>query len=163
MTSDISNEFAKGDRSLAKEPTIKKDIYERATVMVQQKFKAFKAKQSNSSSVEIFSVPSSDCENATESFYKTLVRTTWSSFDEFIIYGYQKFYIVTFSLENWKTESMCTCAPFFKQHMCKHIIAIGIRDHAIEIPQTVNPSLLMPTRKKSGRPKLTTKALSKQH
>lgn len=112
MTSTISTEFTKRERSLATEPTIKKETHEKATQMVMQNFKAFKAKQSQSSNVEIYSVPSIACavENANETYYKTLVRTTWKSFDEFIVHGYQQFYIVKFSPDNWKTHSSCTCA-----------------------------------------------------
>lgn len=164
MTSDVSNDFSKRERSLATEPTIKKDTFEKATQMVMQNFKAFKAKTPQGSNVEIFSVPSSACEveNAKEAYYKALVRTTWKSFDEFIIHGYQQFYIVSYSPSNWKTQSTCTCAAFFKQHMCKHIIAIGIRHHAIQIPESSNPVLLIATRRKPGLPKRTTAALEKQ-
>lgn len=163
MTSDISKEFAKKERYLATEPTIQRETYENATRLIVQNFKSFKAKNS-CGSVYTYSVPSSGCavENATETYYKTLVRTIWKSFDEFIIHGYQQFYIVQYSQGNWKTQSTCTCAAFFKQHMCKHIIAIGIRHHALEIPASSNPTRLMPIRRKPGRPKNTTYALAKQ-
>lgn len=163
MTSNISTEFSKGERSLATDPTIKKEMFDKASQMIAQKFKAFKAKQAPNSNIDVYSVPSSNCadENACESYYKTLVRATWKSFDEFIIHGYQQFYIVKFSSNSWKTESSCTCAAFFKQHMCKHIIAIGIRQQVIELPGSSNPVLLVPTRRKPGRPKRTTTALAR--
>lgn len=164
MTTDISKSFSEGKRKLATEPHIKKQTFENAMLMVTNNFKAFKAKQKTNSDVVTFSVPSSQCasENATEAYYKTLVKATWDTFDEFIVHGFQQFYIVRLSSTAWKTESTCTCAAFFKQHMCKHIIAIGIRLKVIEPPTTINPVRLIATRRKPGRPKGTTKALQIQ-
>lgn len=163
MTIDVSKSFSDGLRQLAKEPDIKKQTFEQAIIMVTDNFKAFKAKQKASSNM-IFSVPSTGCasENATEAYYKTLVKATWDTFDEFIVHGFQQFYIVHFSSLAWKTESACTCAAFFKQHMCKHILAIGIRLKIIESPSTINPVRLVATKRKPGRPKGTTKALQLQ-
>lgn len=139
-------------------------MFQRAVLLIQDDFKAFKAKQPQNSNVLIFSVPSSNCEieNANEKFYKALVKMTWTTFDEFIVHGYQKFYIVKFDNENWKVTSSCTCACFFKQHMCKHILAIGIKVDKIRIPPTINPVLLAATRRKAGRPRKTAKALALQ-
>lgn len=159
MTQDISIQFSKAEREIAQEPNIKRDVYESAAKMVMNNFKAFKAKQPNNSDVLIYSIPSSGCVDASETYYKTLVKAIWRSFDEFIVHGYQQFYIVKFSLNSWKTESTCTCAAFFKQHMCKHIIAIGIRLEIIEIPDNANPVLLAPTKRKAGRPKNAATAL----
>lgn len=159
MTQDISIQFSKAEREITQEPNIKRDVYESAAKMVMNNFKAFKAKQPNYSDVLIYSIPSSGCVDASETYYKTLVKAIWRSFDEFIVHGYQQFYIVKFSLNSWKTESTCTCAAFFKQHMCKHIIAIGIRLEIIEIPDNANPVLLAPTKRKAGRPKNAATAL----
>lgn len=160
MASDISKQFSKGERVLASEPQISKATFTNAILMVNNNFKAFKAKQTDPS-VCIFSVPSSRCEieNANEAYYKMLVKATWDTFDEFIVHGYQQFYIVKFSLFNWKTQSSCTCAGFFKQHMCKHIIAVGIRLNIVSPPATANPVPLAATKRKPGRPKEATKAL----
>lgn len=165
MTVEISKSFSEGKRILATEPDIKKKTFEDAMLMVKENFKAFKAKQKTNSNVSIFSVPSSKCadENATEAYYKTLAKATWDSFDEFIVHGFQQFYIVHFSSNNWKTESTCTCAAFFKQHICKHIIAIGIRSKIIEPPATANPVRLAATKRKPGRPRGTNKALQIQN
>lgn len=163
MTSDISKQFTKGDRVIANEPNVSRKMYEEATVMGKD-LKAFKVKQPKGSNVTIFVVPSSECaeENANESYYKTLSKTTWETFDEFIVHGFHQFYLVQFSNDSWKTESKCTCPAFFKQNMCKHIIAIGVRLGSIIIPDTVNLVALARTRRKAGRPKLTQTALAKQ-
>lgn len=164
MTAAISKSFSQDKRVLATEPDIKKETYENAMLMMNANFKAFKAKQRTVSNVLIFSVPSSRCadENANEAFYKTLVKATWDSFDEFIVHGFQQFYIIRFSSTAWKTESACTCPAFFKQHMCKHIVALGIRLKIIEPPTIANPVRLAATKRKPGRPKGTTKALLMQ-
>lgn len=164
MTADISQSFSQNNRVMATEPDVAKQTFENAIIMVTNNFKAFKAKQKGNSNISIFSVPSSKCadENATEAYYKTLVKTTWDSFDEFIVHGFQQFYIVHFSSTGWKTESTCTCAAFFKQHICKHIVAIGIRLNIIEPPSTANPVRLAATKRKPGRPKGTAKALQIQ-
>lgn len=161
MTADISKQFAEGERAIATEPIINRKVFEEATLMMTNNFKAFKAKKSSDTEV-IFSVPSSKCVDPTESYYKTLVKTTWTSFDEFIVHGFQQFYIVKFSLDKWETESTCTCTYFFKQHMCKHVVAIGIRLEIIDPLTSANPVLLAPTRRKAGRPRRTAKALSVQ-
>lgn len=161
MTADISKQFAEGERAIATEPVINRKVFEEAMLMGNNNFKAFKAKKSSDTKV-IFSVPSTKCVDPTESYYKTLVKATWTSFDEFIVHGFQQFYIVKFSLDKWKTESTCTCTYFFKQHMCKHIVAIGIRLKIVDPLTSANPVLLAPTRRKAGRPRRTAKALNVQ-
>lgn len=164
MATNISKTFSNGQRVIATEPEIKRETYENAILMVKEKFKAFKAKQKKDSDISIFSVPASKCkdENANETNYKALVKAIWKTFDEFVIHGFQQFYIVHFSSSAWKTESSCTCAAFFKKHMCKHVIAIGIRMNVIEPPASANPVRLAATKKKPGRPKNAVKALQIQ-
>lgn len=163
MTEEISQQFSKGARELAYVPNISKSIFENAIQMTRNKFKAFKAKQ-QVSNIIVFSVPSSECpdEIATEAYYKTLAKSTWESFDEFVIHGFQKFYIVKFSSDSWKTESSCTCAGFFKHYMCKHVVAIGMRLNIIDAPDSSNPVTLAATKRRPGRPKNTTTALRMQ-
>lgn len=163
MTADISKQFSKGDRAIASEPNVSKKMFEEAAILGEN-LKAFKAKQAMNSNVNIFVVPSSKCaaEDANESYYKTLTKMTWKTFDEFIVHGYQQFYIVQFSNDCWKSKSTCTCPAFFKQNICKHIIAIGVRLGAVIIPDTVNLVPLARTRRKPGRPKSTATALTKQ-
>lgn len=163
MTTDASKQLTNGVVKFATEPDVTKKIYEAAALMVQETFKAFRAKSSNANTA-IFSIPSSECasENATEAYYKTLVAAKWKSFDEFIIHGFQKFYITIISFDDWKTKSECTCAQFFKHYMCKHVVAAGHRLKLIEFPEEANPVLLAPTRRKPGRAKAATKALQMQ-
>lgn len=163
MAEDMSKQFSNGERALAKDPTIKKEVFEKAAIMVKENVKTFKAKQRGDLDISIFSIPSSKCLEPTEAYYKALVKATWNSFDEFIVHGFQQFYVVKFSNENWKTESTCTCTYFFKQHMCKHVIAIGIRLNIIELPDTANPVVLAATKRKAGRPKRTANALRLQN
>lgn len=139
MTESISKQFSNGDRKIASEPKIAKKTFEEVAIMGDS-FKAFKAKKSISADVTIFSIPSRECaeDNANESYYKTLTKTTWKSFDEFIVHGFQQFHIVQFSSDCWKTKSTCTCPAFFKQNICKHIVAIGVRLGAVIMPATVN-------------------------
>lgn len=164
MPQDISEQFSNGKRILAMEPNIKRESFERAALMVKENFIAFKTKQTDDSNVTTFVVPSSKCEieNATPSYYKTLVRTNWQTFDEYIIHGHHQFYIVKFPQDSWKNQSLCTCPEFFKQFMCKHIIAVGVRLGKIDIPETANPVNLVATRRKPGRPKKITAALRLQ-
>lgn len=162
MTTDISTQFSKGERSLKSEPNIKRVTYEIAAEMVKNGFKSFKAKQSPNATKIIFSMPSKKCapENATPSYHKTLLHKKWSSFDDFIVHGYQQFHIVEISADNWKSKSTCTCREFFKEHMCAHIIAIGVRQNITTIPVFANPAPLIATRRKAGRPRRTTYALN---
>lgn len=164
MTSDISKQFSKGEREIAGEPNISKKIFQ-AAAMMGEGFKAFKAKQPANLDAAIFVIPSSKCtaENANESYYKTLAKTTWKSFDEFIVHGFQQFHIVHFSNEYWKSKSTCSCPVFFKQNICKHIVAIGARLGALTIPNTANLVPLARTKRKAGRPKRTATALALQN
>lgn len=160
MTVDISQEFTKNNRIIAIEPTIKDDLIARAALMEKDGFKAFKVK-SAIDSINSYLIPSQYCssENATEKHYKELVKTKWNTFDEFMSYGYQKFWLTQFSTADWKTNSTCTCPSFFKEHICKHIIAVGLREKIVKCPNTSIPTLLAATRKKPGRPKHAYKAL----
>lgn len=157
---DISKEFSNDKRKIEKEPFIRNKLVSEAASMVLNKFKTFKAK-TNGSDKLVYLVPSSTCdaENATESHYKALAQMKWTSFDQFVKYGYQKFWHVGISKSEWKTNSTCTCPVFFKHYMCKHVVALAIREKMFECPQSAYPNLLEATRKKPGRPKGATKAL----
>lgn len=87
MATDVSTQFSTGKREFAAEPNIKNEVFESARLMIINDFKAFKAKQQQNSNTLLYSVPSSACVDATESYYRTLVKTTWKSFDEFIVHG----------------------------------------------------------------------------
>lgn len=132
LTGEISKQFSDGRREFAIEPTLKKEVMIKAASMHQNNFKSFKGKKPNSGQM-VLVIPSQSCEEeyANESYYKSLVNRQWTSFDEFIQYGFNKFYIVTFSMRSWKQESMCTCPPFFKEHICKHIAAVALKSKII--------------------------------
>lgn len=161
MTKDISIQFSKGERSLKSEPNIKRKTYGIAAEMLKESFKAFKAKPLPNSTKTIFSVPAKKCaiENATPAYYKVLLQKQWNSFDDFIVHGYQQFYVVEISPDNWKSESSCTCREFFKENMCAHIIALSVRQNITDIPESANPAPLVATRRKPGRPRRTAYAL----
>lgn len=48
------------------------------------------------------------------------------------------FWLVQFSKHEWKINSKCTCPVYFKERMCKHILAIAMRDQLMECPQNAN-------------------------
>lgn len=161
MTADISQEFTKNNRILATEPEIKADLIAQAALMEKNGFTAFRVKSTEADSIKSYVIPSQNCslENATEKHYKELVRAKWKTFDEFISHGYQKFWLTHICTKEWKINSKCTCPSFFKEHICKHIIAVGLREKIVDCPNTSIPTLLAATRKKAGRPKLAKQAL----
>lgn len=133
-----------------------------AAAMCQNQFKSFKAKSSTEQKL-VFLVPSSKYDEtmANEKHYRSLVKQRWESFDECIVHAHHKFYIVQLCVNSWNTESTCTCLSFYKQNICKHIIAIGMKEKVILNIDTANPTLLG-KRKTKGRAPLATPALSKE-
>lgn len=134
-----------------------------AALMHQSRFKCFKAK-SSMNDILVFLVPSQHCEeiNANEIYYRSLVKRDWKSFDEFITYGFQMFYIVQLSRSSWKKKSTCTCVCFFKENICKHIIAVGMHEKIIECPDAFNPTSLCQYKRNAGRTQKAKKALEVQ-
>lgn len=122
MTEDVSQQLFDERRIIAEEPTISKETMTNAAMMHVKDFKSFKAKSGNND-IQTYVVPSSTCEtdNANEKYYKCLVKRQWGSFDEFINFGFQQFWVVHLSMTHWKTSSSCSCPFFFKQHMCKQL------------------------------------------
>lgn len=163
MTQDVSKQFSDGVRIIAEEPCISKETWTKAATMNVQKFKAFKAKKTSDDKTT-YVVPSSKCDlhNANEIYFKSLVRREWQSFDEYINFGFQQFWKVNLAMTNWDVSSSCTCPSFLKQHMCKHIIALAVRDNGIEIPELANPVLLA-KRRGAGRIANATRALEYQN
>lgn len=161
LTECISLQFTKGSREIGTELTVKKATMTAAALMYQNRFKCFKAK-SSIAEILIFLVPSQNCEdvNANESFYRSLVKIRWESFDGFINHGFQMFYIVKLTKMSWNKES--TCVSFFKDNICKHIIAIAMREKIIECPDTANPTSLSEYKRKPGTAQKAKKALFKQ-
>lgn len=64
-------------------------------------------------------------------------------------------------MTDWKVTSSCTCPCFFKQHMCKHIIALAVKEEKVEFPELANPVLL--EKRKAGRIPHATPALVHQN
>lgn len=160
MCTNISKEFASGKRYIAMKPKVTRDILIQAEQMNQNGLKLFTAKTKSGQTVHI--LPSAKCspDNANLTYYKSLLKMQWTSFDEYIKYGFQIFYIVNFSSNEWENKSNCTCNEFFKKHMCPHIVAVGIKQGIIQSPAIANATLLA-RRKKGGRPKNATSALNK--
>lgn len=154
LTECISLQFSNGQREIATEPNLKKTILTSGALMYQNRFKCIKAKHS------MFLVPSHRCENdnANEKYYRSLVDRQWESFDEFIKYGFQQFYLVQMA-EEWKTHSTCTCVCFFKENICKHIVAVGMREKLFECPDIANPTSLNKYKRKPGSTSKAKKAL----
>lgn len=163
ITEDISNQMSNEHRIIAKEPIISKETMTKAATMHVEDFKSFKAKSRINNDKQTYVVPSANCdsENANEKYYQSLVKRQWGSFDEFIQFGFQQFWIIHLSMNDWKMSSNCSCPVFFKQHMCKHIIALAAKENLFEFPEMANPVLLAP-RRKAGRITKAKKALNYQ-
>lgn len=148
MTEDISTQLSKGKRVIEEEPTMTKDMWRKAAEMHQTHFKSFKAKGSTDDK-STYVVPSSQCDidNANEKCYKSLTRREWQSFDEYIDFGFHQFWITTVSMTDWKISSTCSCPCFFKQYMCKHVMALAVKEKLVELPVFSNPVPLAKKRK----------------
>lgn len=161
LISDVSKELCNGSREFAGEPFIETGMWKEAILMQQNSFKSFKLKQVASYPDHLsFTVPSSTCSNPTVAYYKTLSNQKWKSFDEFIQHGFQQFYLVHVKPTNsWKRESICMCTSFLKQYICKHIIAIALREELTECPDEDEPMLLSRNKRNAGRSKNAEPAL----
>lgn len=75
MASDISSQFIDDARIFAIEPIMTKKLMQSAALLVQNSFKAFKAKKNDENDTKTYLVPSSKCaaDNAKESYYKELL------------------------------------------------------------------------------------------
>lgn len=163
LTEYISMQYFKGSRQIATEPHVKPAMMNAGALMYQNSFKCFKAK-SSIDDIAIFLVPSKNCteSNANEKYYSSLSKRKWQSLDEFLTYGFQMFYIVQVSKKSWNSESKCTCVCFFKENICKHIIAVSMREKIIECPDSANPTLLNKHKRKAGPTEKAKKALQMQ-
>lgn len=162
MTEEISKQLFNNERIIAEDPTMNKETWTKAATMHMEGFKSFKAKD-NRDDKQTYVIPSSKCktEDANESHYKSLVKRQWGSFDEFINFGFQQFWIIQLSLADWEISSHCTCPSFFKHYMCKHVMAIAVTENVAEFPAIANPVLLA-SRRKAGRIAKSKRALERQ-
>lgn len=158
MTSEISKQFTNGQRAIALEPSIPRKMTMRAAQLENDGFKAHKASTKSGTEVEVLPAKKCPDENSNYKYYQSLLKRKWTSLDEYLEHGYQMFWIVKFSKDNWKVNSQFTCPVYFKQRMCKYILAIAMRDKVMECPQNANPVRLAP-RRKTGRPKNASGAL----
>lgn len=124
--------------------------------------KAFKAKSKEDNTIT-YIVPTSECpaESVNIKYYSTLVAKQWNSFDEFVNHGFQIFWIVMLSSDSWDIKSTCTCPSFFKQNMCKHIVALALRENVLKYIDNLNPTLITAVRRRPGRSKNASNALSR--
>lgn len=157
---DISKQYASGTREIINKPSVHKNLMRQAALFEQQKFKAFKAIRTT---IPTYIIPSSNCpaELGNVAYYSTLVQKSWTTFDEFINHGFQFFWIVQLSSDAWDSESSCTCPSFFKNNMCKHIIALAMREKILTYADNLNPTVISAVRRRPGRVKNSSKALSK--
>lgn len=159
MAGNISKEFAVKNRVIATEPDITRKIIKAAAAMSNNGFKKFRA-STKKDKRPIYVLPSQKCTelNANEKYYKSLERKEWKTFDEYITYGFQMFWLVKLSRENWNTNSSCTCPIFLKDYHCKHVTAIAIEEKLFECPIEANPDVLV-RKKGPGRTKNATRGL----
>lgn len=66
------------------------------------------------------------------------------------------------SKKSWNTESKCTCVSFFKENICKHIIAVAMQEKIVKCPDSSNPTLLNKQKRKAGPTEKAKKALEMQ-
>lgn len=97
MTMEISKQFGSGQRCIAKEPTIPRDMIIRAAMLENEGFTTFKATKKSGAVVEVLPAEKCPDENSNYKYYQSLVKRKWASFDEYITHGYQMFWIVQFS------------------------------------------------------------------
>lgn len=161
LNSELSEELGNGKRVFAEEPLIEKEMWTKAILMQQNSFISFKLKPTVSYPDHLsFTLPSSECSNPTVAYYKTLCNAKWKSFDEYIRHGFQQFYLVHVKpTGEWKRESVCMCTSFMKEYICKHIIAIALREKLTEYPDEYEPMLLSRNKRMAGRAKYAQPAL----
>lgn len=159
--SDISKELGDGKWLFAKEPIIEKVMWKEAILLQQNAFTSYKMKPVPSHPNHLsYIVPSSNCSKPSIAYYKTLSNQNWDSFDQYIQHGFQQFYVVHVKPnESWKRESECTCTSFMKEYICKHIIAIALREKITECPEQHEPVLLSKNKRHPGRSKNAEPAL----
>lgn len=74
MTSDISKQFKNGERQIALEPTIPRDMIMRAAQLENDGFNTIKASKKSGGDVEIFAAEKCPIENANVKYYQSVVK-----------------------------------------------------------------------------------------
>lgn len=162
LISEYSEALSNEKTQFAEEPKISSQTWGEGILMQQNSFKSFPIKRMASHpDHRSFVVPSSKCQNETIEYYKTLANKKWASFDEYIQHGFQQFYTVKIKSSNcWKIESICTCTYFMKEYMCKHIVAVALKESITECPEDYDPMLLSSNKRKRGNYKKVGPALT---
>lgn len=161
LISEYSAELGNETREYSKEPKIGTKMWGEGILLQQNSFKSFPIKASTSHpDHRSFIVPSSKCQNESIEYYKALGNKKWTSFDEYIQHGFQQFYKVKLKpSDSWKSESICTCTCFMKEYMCKHIIAVALKEEVTECPDDYDPMLLSNNKRRRGNSKKAEPAL----
>ena len=86
--------------------------------------------------------------------YQTQMESCdWVSFDEFVNCALGLWKISHDPSEpNWILSMSCTCPIFYKQYVCKHIIAIALILHLVEAPNNAMTEQITGEPNKRGRP-----------
>lgn len=90
---------------------------------------------------------------------KILHEKNWNSFDEYIT-QIQSIKVITINQDEW-THSICNCAVWMKDYICKHVIGISAILNLCQFPD-IDYDIPISNNRKRGRPKLTSYALSRQ-
>ena len=77
-------------------------------------------------------------------FIRNLITLPFDSFDE-LMTETKKIHVIRLNRENWK-RSCCNCSEYIKSYICKHIIAIAVRNKLHEFDPRVKQ--IIPTLKR---------------
>lgn len=159
MASEVSKEYAKGERVIATQPNIKIDDWRRAAVLADDT--QVKIIKENGKFLISSSQAIKESWVLCESNIKELESTVWEDFDTYVKNGCGLFWTVELSKENWQTESKCTCPFFLKKFICKHIMMFALRAKICKLPRAAIPTVLG-EKPKRGRKKQAKTALLTQ-
>lgn len=145
-----SKRYSNNVKIFEKTVEISKSTWTNAYQFLQQK-KQIKMKEENGETIHI--VPNHEYILIPEII---IAPDEWIIFEDFKE-NFSKIHEVQFKEENWKA-SICSCPAYFKEYMCKHVIAIAARKKLVQIPPYAKNLPLMEKRK-PGRPAKAKKAL----
>lgn len=161
MTEKISNEYTNGTRLIVNAPIIELSLWKLAAVWAQDKTLNHIIRNEDDDSA-LFYVPSSksitDGGEFTISYVRKMLKTEYTSFDQYKELGYGRFWTVSISKNSWLTQSHCDCPKFLKAFKCKHFIGLALRMKLCTVPAAAIPTALG-TRKARGCQSKSTKAL----
>jgi hypothetical protein len=100
-----------------------------------------------------------DFEKEVEEFVKEIKKPQWTTFKQYASKMF-RISIVDFNEKNWKLSS-CTCPPYSKKYICKHVIYIAVRNKVITFPASAK-AIEIPMKSTQGRPAKAKPALQRQ-